>query len=352
MKVLVIGPSDTKSHGGIATVIRGIRESRLLNNEFEIDIFPSYIDGNLVVRFFYSVYSYFRFLLCYKRYDLFHIHAAGNGSTFRKYLYLRLIKKAGKKVIIHIHSGEYLVFYDRLGKFGKKIVEHFLQQADMVLALSNGWKQKFEERFLIQTCTVLNNGIDVSKFQTSFTKPAEHQNAFLMLGKLETRKGVYDLIDAIEIAVGKNSKLSFCLAGDGEIEKVQRLVKEKKLEKYITIPGWIDEKKKIEYLKNTSSVILASYHEGLPMCILEGMAAGKAIISTTVGAIPEVVAEENGILVEPGNVHSLAEALLKCSENLEILEDMSENNKKKAADTFSIERMHEQLAEYYRHMMK
>lgn len=44
MKVLVIGPSDTGSCGGMAEVIRGIRESVLLNREFEIDIFPSYID--------------------------------------------------------------------------------------------------------------------------------------------------------------------------------------------------------------------------------------------------------------------------------------------------------------------
>ena len=69
MKVLVIGPSDTRSCGGMAEVIRGIRESASLNQEFQIDIFPSYIDGILAVRLLYSAYGYLRFLLRYKNYD-------------------------------------------------------------------------------------------------------------------------------------------------------------------------------------------------------------------------------------------------------------------------------------------
>ena len=50
MKVLVIGPSDTKSRGGMATVISGIRNSKILSEQYEVDIFSSYIDGNIVVR--------------------------------------------------------------------------------------------------------------------------------------------------------------------------------------------------------------------------------------------------------------------------------------------------------------
>ena len=57
MKVLVIGPSDTRSCGGMAEVIRGIRESASLNQEFQIDIFPSYIDGSLAVRLLYSAFG-------------------------------------------------------------------------------------------------------------------------------------------------------------------------------------------------------------------------------------------------------------------------------------------------------
>ena len=97
--------------------------------------------------------------------------------------------------------------------------------------------------------------------------------------------------------------------------------------------------------------MLPSYYEGLPMAILEGMAAGKAVISTTAGAIPEVVGEENGILIKPGDVAALAQALLRCSRDRELLLGMSRKNRERAERVFSIRRMHEQLADYYRQVM-
>ena len=226
MKVLVIGPSVTGAPGGMAVVIRGIRESELLNSEFEIDIFPSYADGNLALRLGYSVFGYFRFLLCYRKYDLFHINTAEKGSTFRKNFYLKKIKKAGKKAIVHIHGAKYLAFYDCLGSRGKRIVDGFFHRADLVLALSESWRRELESRLRINTCRTLNNGVDPDEFAGADTDVWEHRNHFLMLGRLGVRKGVYDLIGAMELALGENPELRLCLAGDGEVEKVRALVKE------------------------------------------------------------------------------------------------------------------------------
>lgn len=351
MKVLVIGPSVTRALGGMAVVIRGIRESEVLNREFEIDIFPSYIDGNLALRLGYSVFGYFRFLLCYRKYDLFHINTAEKGSTFRKNFYLKKIKRAGKKAIVHIHGAEYLAFYDCLGSRGKGIVDGFFHRADLVLALSESWRRELESRLHIDTCRALNNGVDPDEFAGADTDVWEHRNHFLMLGRLGVRKGVYDLIGAMELALGENPELRLCLAGDGEVEKVRALVKEKGLEKQIAVPGWAGREEKVALLKEAGTVVLPSYYEGLPMAILEGMAAGKAVISTTAGAIPEVVGEENGILIKPGDVAALAQALLRCSRDRELLLGMSRKNRERAEQVFSIRHMHEQLADYYRQVM-
>lgn len=105
------------------------------------------------------------------------------------------------------------------------------------------------------------------------------------------------------------------MAGDGEVEQVRARVAERGLEDRVAVLGWVDGEKKLELLRNAAAVVLPSYHEGLPMAILEGMAAGKAIISTTVGAIPEVVTGGNGTLVEPGDVIALAQALLQYGGN-------------------------------------
>lgn len=352
MKVLVIGPSDTGSQGGMAAVIRDIRESRQLNEEFDIDIFPSYIDGSLILRFLYSGCGYLRFLFCYKNYDLFHIHTAERGSTFRKNMYLRTVKKAGKRAVIQIHGAEYLTFYDGLGSLGKRVVDRFFGRADLVLALSDSWRGELESRFHIGTLRTLNNGIDTDLFKAASADAEACRNSFLMLGRLGQRKGTYDLIRAAEIAVRENPEISICLAGDGEVEKVRRMVQEKGLGKHIQVPGWIGREKKLAYMKEAATLVLPSYHEGLPMAVLEGMAAGKAVLSTLAGAIPEVVAKENGILVNPGDVEGLAGGLLRLSSDTEMLKAMSRKNMEKAERYFDIRQIHRQLADYYRQAAK
>lgn len=83
------------------------------------------------------------------------------------------------------------------------------------------------------------------------------------------------------------------------------------------------------------------------MAVLEGMACGKAIISTTVGAIPEVVGEENGILIRPGDVPALADALVECAANTERIQKMSACNMEKIEQQFSMRNMREKLSACY-----
>lgn len=347
MKILVVGPSDTKSRGGMATVISGIRNSKILNNKYDIDVFSSYIDGNIAIRLLYSVYGYLKFLIIYKKYDLFHIHTASFGSTFRKRIYLNTLKKAGKKTIVHIHGAKYLVFFENLNPSKKKKVVDFLKSANIVISLSDDWKVKFDEIFGLRNCVSLPNGIDTDEFANAVCNLEEHHNDFLLLGRLGQRKGAYDLIHATEIAVKKNPNIKIYMAGDGDVDIVKDMVNQKGLERNIEVVGWVDFDGKINLLKKIGILLLPSYNEGLPMSVLEGMASGKAIISTIVGAIPEVINKENGILIEPGDIQALADALVKCSSDISMIKAMSEKNIKKIDDDFSMKIMHKKLLIYY-----
>ena len=97
-RILVVGPSSTRSKGGMATVIEEIEKDKKLNEQFDIDVYESYIDGNKFVRLFYSIYAFIKFYFTKRNYDLYHIHAASRGSTFRKGHYVDVIKKWNKKV--------------------------------------------------------------------------------------------------------------------------------------------------------------------------------------------------------------------------------------------------------------
>ncbi|MEF2878598.1 MAG: glycosyltransferase family 4 protein [Blautia sp.] len=348
MKILLIGPNPQKFKGGMATVLEDIINDNSLNKKYEISMHSSCIKGNIVVKIIYSIIAYFKFLMIYKRYDLFHIHMASYTSTFRKGFYVRFLKKHQKKVILHVHGGEYLKFYEHLTPRKKVSVQNIWNRSDLIIVLSEEWKNKFESTFGLNNIVVVNNGIDIEKYKTARGPLHKTKNSFLMLGRLETEKGVYDLIEAVNRAVTVNPKITVYLAGDGEIENVKKVIKENGLNKNIKLMGWVDLDKKIELLKKVSTVILPSYNEGLPMSLLEGMAAGKAIISTNVGAIPELISDLNGILFSPKDIIALEKALIKCSTNIATLEEMSQNNMDKIEHNFSIKNMHEKLADIYK----
>lgn len=347
MKILLIGPSPYRAKGGMATVLNDILQNKDLNRHYEIAMHESYIDAPLLKRVLFSIISYFKFKSIYHKYDIFHIHMASYTSTFRKGYYIRFLKRHGKKVLLHVHGGEYLKFYKGLSEKKRKIVDDIWKQSDLIIALSEEWKLQFEKIFGLQNIVVLNNGINLEEYLTALCPIEKYRNSFLMLGRLEKEKGIYDLIEAMNIAVRSNPELCLYVAGEGERDKVQEKIKEKGLTENIKLVGWVNLEKKLELMRHVSTIILPSHNEGLPMSILEGMAAGKAIISTAVGAIPEVISDENGILVQPREQEKIAEAILKCSQDLDMLKQMSANNVDKIKKQYSMRVMHEKLAQYY-----
>ena len=70
MKVLEIGPSPNRSKGGMAAVIKGIQEDRVINSQFDIGIHESYIDGHVIKRLLFSIYAYLKFFCVYRRCEL------------------------------------------------------------------------------------------------------------------------------------------------------------------------------------------------------------------------------------------------------------------------------------------
>lgn len=349
MRVLEIGPSPSRSKGGMAAVIKGIQEDKSINAEFDIDIHESYIDGHIIIRLLFSIYAYIKFLCIYKKFDVFHIHVASYGSTFRKGYYVRLLKKKKKKVILHIHGGEYLVFLEGLSERKKKIVYDIWNKSDIIIVLSDEWKKKFDKLFLNENIVVIENGINIEEFDQAICDIEKYRKNFLMLGRLGKSKGAYDIIEAVKQVKSCLADLKIYMAGDGEIEQVRKEVKNAQLEDQIEVLGWVDFEKKIDVMKRISTILLPSYNEGLPMTILEGMAAGKVIISTKVGGIPEIVTSfENGILIEPGDINALASAMVKVAEDCWFDKKCSENNIRKMKQKYNRKIMHKKIAEVFR----
>ena len=106
------------------------------------------------------------------------------------------------------------------------------------------------------------------------------------------------------------------IAGDGEVEAARRKAVEYGLAERVDLPGWVDSGRVAELIASADILVLPSFSENLPLSVVEGMAAGLAIVATPVGAVEDIIADnETGLLVKPGDVDGLTEALTRLVED-------------------------------------
>lgn len=345
IRVLMVGPARNVK-GGMTSVVNNYLDYGL-QNEIELKYVESVNDKSKILKILSMIKGYIVFSFNIGKYDVIHIHIASRMSTFRKIRYIKKAKAKNKKVIIHIHGAEYKQFYDKeCNEKQKKIIRDAFNMADKVIVLSEEWKEYFD--------TIIENKDKVVIIYNSIVVPKNFEknldsNKILFLGRLGKRKGIYDLVDAMERLI-KEDKIEPILyvGGDGEINKVKEYVRKKELEKYIKIIGWVSGEKKEQLLCDASVYVLPSYNEGMPMSLIEGMAYKNVAISTKVGGIPKVIEDGvNGFLISPGQVEELYEKIKIVITDKELRQRLSENARKTVEDKFDIDSTIEKLLFIY-----
>jgi glycosyltransferase involved in cell wall biosynthesis len=133
-----------------------------------------------------------------------------------------------------------------------------------------------------------------------------------MLGRLEPRKGVPELLAALGSDSLKARAWRAVLAGDGDVEGTRQRAAALGLADRIEVPGWIAAERAEALLEAADILVLASHAENMPMSVLEALAHRVAVVTTPVGTTPEILQDGvSALLVPPGDVAALAEALAR-----------------------------------------
>ena len=277
--------------------------------------------------------------------DLLHINLSSRGSTLRKAVLARIARGLNIPYVVHPHADGRLFgrFWSMVGRgpryassllasearadvtglrhvlrtiawsslalgFGKEINALFAHSAGIVV-LGRDWQQLIASRLdgteakiaVLPNATRSRRDVQVSA--------SSDRIQITFLGELGERKGVRELVQALA-RLSPQSRWTATLAGNGRVAETAALCSELGITERTVIPGWLDERRCMQLLARTDIFVLPSLAENLPMAILEAFAFGKAVITTPVGAIPEVIDDErNGLLVPPGDVDALAAAL-------------------------------------------
>lgn len=307
MKILMVGPGR-QDKGGIATVVNQYYDAGI-DKLVDIKYITTMHDGKRIKKLMSAAIGYADFLLHAKTYDVIHVHMSSRASFSRKRHIIDWAYAMKKKIIIHMHGSEFDVFYNKeCDEKKKKVVRDTFAKADVVIALSEEWKAFFDGLCDPKKVRILYNAVMLPEFE----RDSVEDHNMLFLGRLGKRKGSYDLIEVMPEVLKRVPDAHLYFGGDGDVEESKQLIEKLSISSNATYLGWVNGDKKNDILKKCSVFVLPSYHEGMPMSILEAMSYGEVVVSTYVGGIPKVIKNsENGYLFEAGDLEGLSRALIE-----------------------------------------
>lgn len=343
--ICMIVPNEAVT-GGIASVVNGYRGSKL-EKQYRITYIESYRDGSKWQKFVKAVQGYaaFRRLLREDRPDLVHIHSSFGPSFYRKLPFILWSSSRGIPVVNHIHGSALDVFYEKASRRKQRLVRRIYGKCARLVVLAPEWKQRLSGIVPEDRIDILENYCPIPD------EPYDRgrkKRQILYLGKLWKEKGCFDVPPILERVRKSCPDCRLVMAGDGERERVERALIERGIEGAVSFPGWVRGEEKETLLRESSIFLFPSYHEGMPMAVLEAMAYGMGIVATGVGGIPRLIRDgQDGCLAAPGDVEAMAAAVERLLTEEAYCQKLGRSARERAAADYSLERHLTKLTEIY-----
>lgn len=337
----MVGP-DRSVHGGISGVVNNYYEAGL-DQRIDLCYIGTMVEGSKIRKLVQAVKAFFQFLVRLPGYEIVHVNVASDSSYYRKTFFIKAAKRAGKKIVIHQHGGDFEGFYDReLSDKGREKVRKVLSMGDAFLVLAPPWKEFFGKLIGEEKITVLPDAISIPPY----TEKKQGSHKILFLGRICKAKGIGELLAVMPKLKEKYPDVQLYLGGifeDKELEQQAHALKEQ-----VTCLSWITGEEKERYLRECDIFVLPSYFEGQSVAILEAMANCCAVVASRTGGIPQMIIDgETGILIEPQSESSLRQGMEKVLSDDDLAFSLGEKARKKAAAEFSIENNMERLIHLY-----
>jgi glycosyltransferase involved in cell wall biosynthesis len=357
-RVLMASPGGRRGRGGMASLVVYLAEAlpkRLPN--LDIAVVDSYGPGAFWAMPFHFARAAARVLLAclMRRADLVHLHMSHYGSVTRKLLLAAIAEALGVPVIVHLHGSDFAENYDGLPAWQRRLVVAILKRAARVVTIGAYWRD-----FAVGVLgldpghvALIHNGAPPASPDGTARRerPAGAAPRLLMLGELGPRKGTPELLAALASPALAARAWSATLAGNGPVEKYRAEAAALGLAGRVTLPGWQSGPQARALLAAADIFVLPSLKEGLPIAILEAMAAGAAVISTPVGAIPDAIRDgETGLLVPPGDSAALARAIQRLIDDPGLRARLAANAGRRFQAMFTIDRTADEVAALYREL--
>lgn len=305
--IAVIGPSP-ESEGGIARVLAQVARIELPADGPRLVAVESFRGGRAVakVRTWAGGWARFAALCALHRPTLSYVHISAGSSTLRKASFIALSRAAGVPVLLHVHPAR---FFDQLSAKGLHgaVARRCVSATVAVVVLADSFVDEVHAFDPGMTVHVVANAPDVDE-RSPADPPGERVPArILCVGSFVGEKGVDILVEAAAQIAPVFPGLRLVLAGNGPAEdELRTRVGSRDLAGRTEFLGWLRGAALDAEYARAALFVLPSRTEGLPLALLEAMWHGVPCVATTVGAVPEILADGAGALVPPQDADALA----------------------------------------------
>lgn len=311
-RVLAVGafpPADTKIYGGQVTACRALLSSSF-SRSFDVVTLDSTQIGNpppgLLVRSVYALSRVLKFLglLVRWRPQAVLLFVAIGGSVAEKGLMAWLARLVRVPVLMFPRGAE-LIDVTARSPFHRRWILACLKGGTQFLCQGPAW-QKFATEvagFPVERAPIVPNWTAADPLlligEERDKRAANQIPQLLFLAWLEREKGIFELLDACEGLV-EDHQFRVVIAGRGRAEpEARRLVEEGALRARVEFVGWVQGEGLETLLAQSDILVLPSWAEGFPNSVIEAMAAGLAVVVSSVGNIPGMLTDGHEALLVP-----------------------------------------------------
>ena len=317
LHVLVAIPHGPAGQGGIGRIMTSLlqeleRQDRTdLDVQFVVTRGPGHVAWSLLdtLRFCVGMVS----ARLRSKLDVVHLNVAADGSTYRKMIIAACARLLGTPYVVHLHGSRYQTFWKDGQRGMGALIRRFFEAASRVIVLGHFWQEFVAGKAprSAENIVIVPNATEVPSLPINRGEGVH----VLFLGRLGERKGVPQLIDALT-RMSHIPEWRATIAGDGEVEAARMQARGEGLADRVALPGWVGPDHVAALIASADILVLPSFAENLPISVIEGMAAGLAVVATPVGAVEDIILHERtGLLVAPGDVEALTAALTRLVED-------------------------------------
>ncbi len=307
--------TSVETRGGIATYVRAMQQTPLWT-DWNIRHVATHRDGSAAAKIAVFARGVLLFVVELIRFrpTVVHLHASSRASFVRKAILFWISRPARVPVVVHMHGSDFEDYYENSPRAVQAVIRATLCRASAFVALGEKWAARMRVIAPAARITAIPNAVRLAR-RTAQPAPGEPVHV-VFLGRIGDRKGHSGCStrgpnwratrSSMWIA---GSAAILTIAGDGEVERARRRIRELRLEDTVEVRDWLSESDVCKLLDRAQVLALPSRNEGQPMAVLEAMARGLCVVASDVGGLSEMIDGGCGVVVSPDDVASIAAAL-------------------------------------------